>query len=136
MFGLTSHLSAGLTVLVLTVVRIVWRLMHEPPPYPDDMKRWERHAAHFAHFFLYAVMVLMPLTGWAVLSANPPAGSAGAEARQAAVAAAAAAAVALGSEAPAGPPPGPVPPPPRVWWVLMPMPPITPLQDLARSGRL
>jgi cytochrome b561 len=121
MFWLTSHLSAGLTVLVLTVVRIVWRLMHEPPPYPYDMKRWERHSAHFAHFFLYAVMLLMPLTGWAILSANPPAGSAGAKALQ----------VAMTAAAPARrPPPGPLPPPPRIWWVLMPMPVITPLQDL------
>lgn len=129
MFMLTSHLSAGLTVLVLTVVRIAWRLMHEPPPYPHDMKRWERHSAHFAHFFLYAVMLLMPLTGWAILSANPAPGSAGAEARQAAMAAAASAA-APGGARPAGPPPGVVPVPPRIWWVLMPMPAITPLQDI------
>lgn len=127
MAGLTSHLSAGLTVLVLTVVRIAWRLMHEPPPYPPDMKRWERHASHFAHFFLYAVMLLMPLTGWSILSANPAPGSAGAEARQAAMAAAAAA---PGGAGRAGPPLGKIPPPPRIWWVLMPMPVITPLQDL------
>lgn len=75
--GLISHISSGLTVLVLTVARIFWRLTHEPPPYPDDMKPWERHAAHFAHFFLYGAMLLMPLSGWAIVSANPPSGPPG-----------------------------------------------------------
>lgn len=65
--GITTHLSSGMTVLALTGVRIIWRLMHEPPAYPATMKRWERHASHFAHFLLYAGMLLMPLTGWAIL---------------------------------------------------------------------
>jgi cytochrome b561 len=41
------------------------------------MKTWEAGLAHFVHFLLYAAMILMPLTGWATLSAKPPAGSAG-----------------------------------------------------------
>lgn len=130
--GLISHLSAGLTVLALTVVRIAWRLMHEPPPLAPDMKKWERHSAHFAHFFLYAAMLLMPLTGWAILSANPPAGSAGSEARAAAVAAATPEA-APGAGPPVGPPIGATPPPPRIWFVLMPMPFITPIQEIGKE---
>jgi len=116
LFGLTSHLSSGLTVLVLTVARIIWRLMHEPPPYSEDMKRWEKHLAHFAHFLLYAAMVLMPLSGWAILSAHPPAGSAGAAT----------------VPPPPGVPPssGPRPGPPRIWWVMMPIPAITPIEKL------
>jgi cytochrome b561 len=74
---LMLHASSGLTVLALTVVRVVWRLLNDPPPYPAGMKPWERHTAHFAHFLLYAAMVLMPLSGWAILSAHAPAGSAG-----------------------------------------------------------
>jgi cytochrome b561 len=76
--ALMLHASSGLTVFALTVVRVVWRLVNEPPPYPAGMKPWERHAAHFAHFLLYAAMVLMPLTGWAILSAHSPPGSRGA----------------------------------------------------------
>ncbi|NMN04843.1 MULTISPECIES: cytochrome b/b6 domain-containing protein [unclassified Novosphingobium] len=72
------HISAGLTVLALTLVRVVWRLSHAPPPYPDSMTSWERHAAHYAHFMLYAAMVLMPLTGWAIISSHPRPGSPGA----------------------------------------------------------
>jgi cytochrome b561 len=71
------HASSGLTVLALTVVRIVWRLFNEPPPFPAGMKPSERHAAHVVHFLLYAAMVLMPISGWAILSAHSPPGSRG-----------------------------------------------------------
>lgn len=75
------HISSGITVLALTVMRVIWRLTHEPPSYSARMKAWERHLAHAVHVFLYAAMVLMPLTGWAIISAHPPPGSAGAAAR-------------------------------------------------------
>ena len=77
---LAAHISSGMTVLALTVVRVAWRLFNHPPPYPAGMKPWERHAAHVAHFLLYAAMVLMPLSGWAVMSTHPPPGSPGAAA--------------------------------------------------------
>ena len=73
--ALMLHVSSGLTVLALTVARVTWRLLTDPPPYPAGMKPWERHTAHFAHFVLYAAMVLMPLSGWAILSAHSPPGS-------------------------------------------------------------
>lgn len=73
--ALNFHYSSGLTVLLLTVVRVVWRLTHESPPHPESMKPWERHAASLGHFALYLVMVLMPLGGWAIISANVPIGS-------------------------------------------------------------
>lgn len=72
------HLSSGMTILALTVVRVLWRLTHTPPPHAASMKPWERHAATLAHFALYLAMVLMPLTGLGIISANPPIGSAGA----------------------------------------------------------
>lgn len=72
------HVSSGMTVLALTVVRVVWRLLHEPPPHPADTKRWERNTAHIAHFLLYGAMVVMPLTGWAIVSSHPAAGTPGA----------------------------------------------------------
>jgi cytochrome b561 len=66
------HISSGLTVLILTVVRVAWRLTHSPPPFVDGLKRWEQTAAHAAHGLIYALMVLMPLTGWSLISAHPP----------------------------------------------------------------
>jgi cytochrome b561 len=122
--GLITHMSSGLTVLALTIARIAWRLLNEPPPYPVDMKSWEQHAAHFAHFLLYAGMLLMPLTGWAILSAHPPAGSPGAKSW---VSPMAAPPSATPGAKPAGPPPAP-----RIWFVL-PMPTITPIADIGRE---
>jgi cytochrome b561 len=46
--ALMLHVSSGLTVLALTVARVIWRLINQPPPYPAGMKPWERHAAHIA----------------------------------------------------------------------------------------
>lgn len=141
-FGITSHLSSGLTVLALTVVRIVWRLMHEPPAYADSMKPWEQHLAHFVHFLLYAGMTLMPLTGWAILSAHPPMGSPGGKAARLAMGTSAMAAGpgagpapglinATPGTKPAGPPAGARGPggPPSIWWIV-PLPAITPIANI------
>ncbi|MBM6576500.1 cytochrome b [Microvirga sp. SRT01] len=72
------HVSSGITILALTVVRVGWRLTHRPPP-QLPMARWEHRLAHVVHFLLYAAMLLLPFSGWALVSANPPAGSPGAE---------------------------------------------------------
>lgn len=64
------HKSIGLTVLVLTVLRLIWRLLHPVPPFPPAMPRWERVSARLVHFLLYALMLMLPLTGWAYVSAG------------------------------------------------------------------
>ena len=74
------HISSGITVLALTMVRVVWRLTHPRPPYPEEYKLWERRLASLVHFCLYILMIAMPLSGWAMISANPPPNSAGADA--------------------------------------------------------
>lgn len=70
------HISAGMTVLALTGVRMVWRLTHRPPAFPLGMAIWERVAAHGVHAALYVAMVAMPVLGWSIISANPPADAA------------------------------------------------------------
>lgn len=129
------HISAGLTVLVLTVVRVVWRLSHAPPAYPDEMAHWERHVAHFAHFLLYGAMVLMPLSGWAIISSHPRPGSPGAiaEAVRHPMPAMAPAAISKGPPGAAGPPRKFVM---KIWYVL-PVPMITPIEAIGeQSGGL
>jgi cytochrome b561 len=64
------HKSIGITVLVLTIARFVWRLANPPPPMPASMPAWERMAAHVVHGLLYVIMLGMPLTGWAMSSAS------------------------------------------------------------------
>ena len=69
------HISSGITVLALTVIRIAWRLTHRPPPMLH-MAAWERLLAHTVHFLFYLGMLAAPLTGWALVSAHadqPPA---------------------------------------------------------------
>lgn len=65
------HKSLGLIVLVLTVLRLSWRLVNPPPALPDGMSRFERMAAHFTHVAFYVLLVAIPLAGWAMVSASP-----------------------------------------------------------------
>jgi cytochrome b561 len=125
MTALMLHASSGLTVLALTVARVAWRLLNVPPPHPAGMKAWERHTAHFAHFLLYAAMVLMPLSGWAILSAHAPPGS-----HAAAIEFPVHPALPPGAKPGVvhGPPSGP--PPAMKVWNLVPMPMIAPIEAI------
>ena len=71
-FTVDAHISSGISVLLLTVVRIIWRLVHKPPPFLSRTTTVEKVAAHCVHFSLYAMMVFMPLSGWAIISSHPP----------------------------------------------------------------
>ncbi len=64
------HKSVGLTVLVLSVARLAWRLMNPPPPLPDGMAGWEKAAAHAVHAAFYVLIIAIPLAGWAVVSSS------------------------------------------------------------------
>ena len=58
------HKSTGLTLGLLILVRVLWRLLHKPPALPVSMPVWERAAARASHVALYACMVIMPLAGY------------------------------------------------------------------------
>lgn len=64
------HKSFGIVVLLLSGFRLVWRLTHKPPPLPGDMKGWEVWAAKVTHIGFYALMIGVPLLGWAMVSAS------------------------------------------------------------------
>lgn len=63
------HKSFGITVLGLMVLRVAWRLVNPPPPLPQSVHGAERLAAHGGHLGLYLLLLAMPLTGWAMVSA-------------------------------------------------------------------
>jgi cytochrome b561 len=63
------HRPLGILLLVLVVVRLVNRLLSPPPPLPPAMPAVLRLAAQASHWLLYALMVALPLVGWAMLSA-------------------------------------------------------------------
>jgi cytochrome b561 len=65
------HKSIGILVLLLSLVRLGWKLSHKAPPYPETMRPWEKLAASSVHALLYAIMIGMPLTGWLLVSTSP-----------------------------------------------------------------
>ncbi|WP_293682831.1 cytochrome b, partial [uncultured Phenylobacterium sp.] len=64
------HKSIGITVLLLSLARLAWRLIHPPPPEPATLARWERKLSTAVHWAFYAVMIGMPLTGWIIVSSS------------------------------------------------------------------
>lgn len=64
-----THMALGITALMLTVTRIIWRLTHKPPPLIETLKAWEAALAKVTHFAFYFVMLAIPLSGWAMTSA-------------------------------------------------------------------
>ena len=63
------HKWIGITVLMLAVVRLSWRYGHRPPAMPDSMPRWEKLAAESVHYLLYALIFIIPISGWLMSSA-------------------------------------------------------------------
>lgn len=57
------HKSFGVTVFLLTVLRILWRLTKGAPPEPRTLKKWEVVVSGLVHFLLYGMMVMIPFTG-------------------------------------------------------------------------
>ncbi|MFO1254136.1 MAG: cytochrome b [Sphingomonadaceae bacterium] len=64
-----NHKAIGITILVLTLARIVWRLMHKAPPLIETLKAWEAALSRVTHAGFYFLMLALPLTGWALSSA-------------------------------------------------------------------
>lgn len=64
------HKTVGISVLALTLARIAWRLFN-PPPAGSPMAVSERLLAGLVHLLFYGLMLVVPLTGWLVVSASP-----------------------------------------------------------------
>jgi cytochrome b561 len=64
------HKSFGITVLLLTVVRILWRFAKGAPAEPSTLKRWEVVVSGLVHFLLYGMMIMIPFSGWALVSSS------------------------------------------------------------------
>lgn len=62
------HKWAGIVILTLSALRLLWRLTHRPPA-DLPMPAWQARAAHAAHLALYALFFAVPLAGWAYSSA-------------------------------------------------------------------
>jgi len=60
---LTIHKSIGTTIFVLAVLRLAWRWWHPAPSLPGTIASWQRFTTLFVQGLLYAVLVIMPLSG-------------------------------------------------------------------------
>ncbi|HVZ70645.1 MAG TPA: cytochrome b [Rhizomicrobium sp.] len=65
------HKSVGLTVLALSLLRVVWRLVNPVPPLPGTLSKPAKILARVTHVLLYVAIVAIPFTGWAMVSASP-----------------------------------------------------------------
>jgi cytochrome b561 len=63
------HKWAGITLLLLAVARLGWRLTHQPPA-DVPMPAWQARSAHAIHGLMYALFFAIPLVGWAMTSAK------------------------------------------------------------------
>jgi cytochrome b561 len=64
------HKWAGVTVFLMVIVRLAWRVTHQPPPLPSAKPRVQQWVAHAGHIALYMQMLSIPLSGWLMSSAK------------------------------------------------------------------
>ncbi len=64
-FYRSIHADIGYLVLLLMVLRLMWRGLNPTPALPGDTPRWQRMAASLSHWSLYAVTILVSVLGWA-----------------------------------------------------------------------
>lgn len=64
------HKWAGVSLFLLALIRVLWRVSHRPPAPPAGMPRWQVLAAESVHGLLYLLMFAIPLSGWLMSSAK------------------------------------------------------------------
>lgn len=64
------HKWMGVTVFLLALARLLWRLKHPAPPVPDSVPAWQRSAASAIHHLVYLLLFAVPLSGWLMSSAK------------------------------------------------------------------
>lgn len=65
---MSNHFSLGVTILVLVLARLVWRLVRPNPPLAAHLATWERWLAKISHTLFYVLLIAMPLVGWLAMS--------------------------------------------------------------------
>ena len=59
-----NHKALGITILLLTLGRLVWRWTHPVPPLPSGLAKWEATLARAVHILFYVLLIGLPLGGW------------------------------------------------------------------------
>jgi len=64
------HKWLGVTVFLLAIGRVLWRLKHPAPPLPAGLPAWQRIASTATHHLLYVLILAVPVSGWLMSSAK------------------------------------------------------------------
>jgi cytochrome b561 len=67
--AMSLHVSIGMTILVLILLRLLWRLTHPVMP-ETNLPAWQRVGSELVHWLLYVVVLLTTLSGWFYASAQ------------------------------------------------------------------
>ena len=67
---LSRHKSIGITILILALLRVLWRSANLTPALPGTLKPYERSLARLTHVLLYVLLFAVPLSGWTMSSAR------------------------------------------------------------------
>lgn len=67
---IANHKSLGITILLLAVVRLIYRIKHTPPELPSTMPTWQIVVSNATHCLLYFFLFMLPISGWMMSSAN------------------------------------------------------------------
>lgn len=67
---ISYHKWLGVTIFMLALLRVLWRMTHPAPPLPATMPAWQRRGAVATHHLLYLLLIVIPLSGWAMSSAK------------------------------------------------------------------
>ena len=65
------HKSFGITILLMSLLRLGWRLTHKPPALLTDVPAWQNRIAGLTHVAFYVLIIGIPLSGWAMVSVSP-----------------------------------------------------------------
>ncbi|MEK7811250.1 MAG: cytochrome b [Pseudomonadota bacterium] len=64
------HKWIGVTIFMLAVFRLYWRISHRPPALPENTPQWAVVASEIVHYLLYILILIIPLSGWLMSSAK------------------------------------------------------------------
>ncbi len=67
-----THKVIGMLILLFVLARLTYRLMHGAPGDEPTLEPWQRIVSHVTHWAIYALLLIVPLTGWLATSAYGP----------------------------------------------------------------
>lgn len=67
---MNPHKAIGISILALSVLRLLWRIGHRAPPLPSSLSGWQANLGRFVHALFYVLIIAVPATGWLMVAAR------------------------------------------------------------------